>query len=570
MSGEALTQFENKADQQFAALSLPHPNLHLSTWYLLTATEDAQRIWFTGTGNPDDAVVEYLIDKLKFSLRSCLALIARKASDRSSIALPNKLNGDLYSRARDMVFAGVDYAVVMQICGSVHARAAQLELAGDVYDVTVDERLIDARYSAFELMRQTASREPDIPISALLWLWMRSRERRPDVIHAVAATVRLKSRHVVYEMTPDLALWLAQSVPQRPLIIPQGWSFPWGGLEDTRLLLNAFGLRVLYHICAVHFGAVDRGLRGGAEGDLVLCQSEDDWVLDIRKNSSLDPGQIRTFVRYLTYGVRVTSPDQALQPFVPLGRNLLGVPGLAVMSSNLDRNLLTLQARVDPPSFNNQSGLFEKRMTSYLETAFRAKWSHVVPNRTLSLDSGSEEVDLLVCEPETRTVLVLELRWILPPADPREVQSKKVACHAKVPQARRKRDAVRRGLAQVLESAFGISTQRPESWRVEGAVVIEGFGGAPSPDPAVPIIPEWVLEAGVRRARNLRALADWMLSRAWLPVDGRDYQFIHEPRSLLGLQVRYAAISPIRSGPQFLEDATSALDARRGDVASQH
>lgn len=562
MSREALHRFETNADQKFEAQVLPHPNYYVSAWYLLTQAEDAQRIWFTGTGNPDDGVVEYLVDKLKFSLRSCLAFASRKAVDRTNMRMPDKVNGNLYSRARAMIEAGVDYAVVMQVCGSAHAGSADIELSGDIYDVAVDDRHFDARYSAFELMRQSASREPDVPMSALIWAWMRWQERRPEVLQAISSSIRIQSRRVVYEFSPELCYGLSLSVPQRPLIIPENWTFPWGGRYDTVLLMNALGLRLLYHVCAIHFGSVDRGLRGGAEGDLLLCQSEEDWVLDIQKNSSLDLEQIRTFVRYLTYGNNVTSPDQALQPFVPLGGGVLGVPALAFLSSNVDRNLLTLQARVDPRSFDKQSKMFEQEMTGALERAFKSKWVNVVPGRTYSVASGREEIDLLICEPETKTVLVLELRWILPPADPREVQSKKVACHEKVPQALRKRNAVRESLAQVLHSAFALPIESPNRWRVEAAVVVEGFGGAPSADATIPVIPEWVLEAGVRRAQNLSALLDWLLSTAWLPVDGRDYHLVHEPRELLGMNVRYAGVSPIRSGPEFLEDATKDLETK--------
>lgn len=561
MAQEALTLFEDAADLKFEAHALPHPNVYVSTWYLLIASEDAQRIWFTSHTGLDDAVVEYLLDKVKFSLRSCLSLAARKARDRSSMPLPDKVISDLYVRARRMIDAGNEYAVVSQICGSIYANSATIVLEEGIYDVSVDERMIDARYSAFELMRQSASTELALPMSALIWSWIRREEFRPDVLGEIAASIQVKSRRVVYEFDPVLGYELAQHVPQRALIIPQGWKFPWGGLHETVLLMNSLSLRVLYHVCAVHFGAVKYGLKGGAEHDLVLCQSEDDWVQDILKNSSLDLESIRTFVRYLTFGNGVTSPDQALQPFVPLGRGLLGVPGFALMSSNVDRNLLTLQARVDPRSFDKQSELFERDMTRSLEDAFRRRWDHVITGRTYALGSSREELDLVVCEPQTKTVLVLELRWILSPADPREVQSKKVACHEKVPQTMRKRNAARANLAQLLNSAFGIEPEDADRWRVEAAVVVEGFGGAPTTEPTIPIIPEWVLEEGVGRGPNLQGLVDWLLSTSWLPVDGRDYHFNHETRSMFDMQVRYAGVSPIRTGREFLQDATRMLKA---------
>lgn len=116
----------------------------------------------------------------------------------------------------------------------------------------------------------------------------------------------------------------------------------------------------------------------------------------------------------------------------------------------------------------------------------------------------------------------------------------------------------RANLPQLLRAAFGLDAAK-EGWHVEAAVVIEEFGGAPTPDPRVPIIPDWVLKEGVKRARTLKALVPWLLSETWLPVPGRDFELSHDAQRLLDMQVRFAGIFPIRSGRQFVEDATAGL-----------
>lgn len=362
-------------------------------------------------------------------------------------------------------------------------------------------------------MRQSAG-EATVAYSALFWFWIREGDRRPPVIRTIMESTRLRGRHIRYNYDTGLAISLGQAMPQASFFIPNEWQFAWGGRYATTLLLNSLSLRALYHLIAVQFGAQKYGLKGGAEHDLCLVLERDMWINDLELMSSLPREQIWTFIDHLTYGYMMGTPDQALQPFVPLGENKLALGPLGWLSSNVERNLLSLQARLQPEELNRQSDLFEIQMTKALVDTLKERWPLVVANRTFSLPEGKEEFDILVCDPETKTLLDLELRWILPPADPREVQHKSQACWEKVNQTERKTKVAAKNLKYLLNSAFGLSEIIEREWFVRGFAVVEGFGGVKSLNAAVPIVPEWVLVAGVRAEHSLRRLADWAVSLA--------------------------------------------------------
>ena len=555
----ALKEFEEKADAAFAKLAVPHPNLHIASWYLLTVSEDIQR-WLMLRGEVNDWQLEFWMDRYKFALRHCLTLAQQRAVDRSAMAIPDRVTPAMWIRSREMLFAGVDYSQAAQACASGHSGSMQFSKDGDAF-VIIPAPLTDARYGALELMRQSAvdPEELDISMSALLTVWLRERVPPPDVLGAIAESTRLVSRHIRYHFDPHLTAELAAQLPQPPQLVPAGWSFPWGGQYETSLLVASFSLRVMYHFCAVQSGASARRLAGGAEYDLVLCMSEGEWVRDIHANSSLPLQDIHQFVRYLTNGQGVTSPDQALQPFVPLGAGRLAVPGISVLSSNLERNLLTLQARIEPQRFNGQSALFEQLMTERIRAKFARQWT-VVANRTFSI-GAQEEIDLLVCEPGSRTLLILELRWMLPPADPREVQTKKRVCAEKVLQARRKRNAVRANLRAVVLAAFEIQIAEQDAWKVQAAVIVEGFGGGASADPEIPVVPHFVLEAGAQPAGSLRRLAQWLASDDWFPVEGTDFEIAEMPPTLLGMSVRTTGFAPLSGAHFYLERVIGSLQS---------
>lgn len=554
-----LKRFESAVDAAFASQPLPHPNIHVAIWYLLTVSEDSQRLLFTKLGEKlDNWHIEYYLDRYKFALRQCLAAVHQKTCDRGAMALPEKVVPALYERTHNFLAAGIDYSIAVQICSSTHVGSIRLVDVCGGFAVEFEKRDTDERYGALELMRQSA-REVVVPFSALLWMWIRHTEHLPIAVHKIAGSTRLSKRRIKYTFQPELSYQLAQSIPQPSFLIPEGWRFPWGGQYETTLLVNALCLRVLYHLCAVHFGAGLIGLKGGADTDICLCICREQLAHDIAMNSSLEPAQIDLFIDYLTYGLGVDTPDQALQPLVPLSNQHLGVAGIGLLSSNVERNLLTLQARLEPRLFDSQSSLFEVEMTRELIVVLEQEWKQIAANRTFQLGNAREELDLLICEPETKTVLVLELRWLLPPADPREVQTKKRVCYQKVDQVARKLAAAKSNLPNLLNAAFDITVESSDEWNVDAAVVIQGFGGALSQCDHIPIVPDWVLEAGVRTAPTLKRLSQWMKSLDWLPVHGRDFIIQENPPELLDIKVSYPGLVPTRPGRDYLEDATATL-----------
>ena len=554
----ALVTFEEAVDAAFAAWPLPHPNGYVARWFLLTVAEDSQRLLMVlPEKRLDEALVEHNLDRFKFSLRSCLARTRSECQDWTAMPMPQRAASTQYVRAQKLLFAGIDYSVASQICASAHEGSCIVVKTDSGFRIDVDEDRLDKRYGSLEAMRQSAG-EHLVPHSTLFWFWMTEEAHRPAILWSIMNSTALKRRRIVYSYNHEQAYELAQSMPQSPFLIPDEWTFSWGTRYETTLLLNSLSVRVLYHLIAVQLGAQKFGLRGGAEHDLCLVQSREKWVTDIEAFSQIELHKIQAFVDTLTYGSNTKSPDQALQPLVPMGSNLLGLGPLGWLSSNAERNLLSLQARLDSKAMDRQSHLFELRMTVTLLEVFVRKWRYSAANLKLTLQGVREEIDILVCEPDSKTVAVLELRWMLPPADPREVQSRKTVCWQKVEQAKRKTSAVASSLSAAMLSAFGLNIN-DENWTVQGVVVVEGFGGAKSLDDAIPVVPEWVLRAGVDATPSLRRLVGWAQSLDWLPVEGREFQVLESEPRLQGVSYRYPSISPQRSGRDYLADATSML-----------
>ena len=344
----------------------------------------------------------------------------------------------------------------------------------------------------------------------------------------IGDSILLKKRLITYEYRQYLASELARHIGQPSYLIPDAWKFRWGGRAEITLLLNALSLRCMYHVLAVHFGAHIRGLRGGGESNILLILSRDQLIADVELMSSLNQTLIGACIDDLTWGHGTNTPDPALQPLIPIGVGVLAIPCIHLLSSNQERNLLSLMARTQTAEFDAQSHLFEGEMISSLRSASRPDGVELRSNVHLRIDGNEEEIDVLLIDARSRRLLICELRWMLGPGDPREVQNRKKECLKKVSQLHRKVEwiSARANAAAAVALNCAQSSESADHWVTSGVVLIAGFGGMRSPDGRYPIIPVRLFERAMAKASSLDALAAWCAGLSWLPREGKHFNIV--------------------------------------------
>lgn len=520
---------EADLDANYHGFGLPHPNRSIATWYLLSVLEDNLRNLFILTSDQNARLVEFHLDRLKYSARFALDRIRRECMDVSQVTLPTRMVPKIHTKTTELLYAGVEFMGATQLCSAAHAGTVSFVETDDSITALSDELHHDPRYSALEIFGHTP--QDALDHAARLYAWSRNDELRPDIVTFIARSVRISDKQVTYEYNPQLATALALEMSQHPFIIPDDWRFPWGGRSETTLLINALCVRAMYHWVAVHFGSAFHGFKGGGCANLLHVTEIATLVSDLQEMSSLDERVIRQFVTYLTYGRGMQTPDPALQPLIPLGSGRIALPCLLFLSSNYERSLLVIQARSDARSFDAQSSLFEKDMVTELLKEIAPSWPLIRGNVTLRGRGKQEEVDLLLADVASRTLVACELRWMLQPGDPREVQQRKKACWAKVDQLERKVHWLRENVGSAL-LAMGLDVSDAENWGVEGVVVIDAFGGALSRKSEFPIMTKRLFVRGIKGVPSLRTFAAWSQSLRWLPQDGVHFRTVPQQMDL--------------------------------------
>src|SRR5262249_26046927 len=154
-----------------------------------------------------------------------------------------------------------------------------------------------------------------------------------------------------------------------------------------------------------------------------------------------------------------------------------------VLSSNQERNLLSLMARTQSETFDAQSHLFERDMVAELLSATAPQGTLVRTNIRLTIEGKEEELDVVLVDVSARRLLIGELRWMLGPGDPREILNRQKESLKKVEQIRRKVEWAAHRTPDVVAAALGRpSADIGNGWCTSGVVLLTGYGGTRSPD----------------------------------------------------------------------------------------
>ncbi len=554
-------QVERLTDQALAEAPVPHPLTDISIWHLLTVAEDKLRFLFTGYIEKQEIDFIQLVDETKYALRHSISHVLGNSSAKS-VSLPKRTNPDAYVRASHLIEAGEKYERLCRLIASTYNCRSQFKKVKDGYRLEY-ETLDSIRYGMLEALGHGSGESPDI--TGTLFHWLESGPNSPEsnlVFNKIHSSVKVKKKRVSYEYDPVTAYGIATLVPQRDMIIPENFKFKWGSSFKTHVMISSLMVRCFYHALAIEIAARKFDLKGGAESSLLLVISKDELCRDLQVLANFNKREIYQFIEMLTYGKDTTTPDIALQPLYKSKSKLFMVPSYQILNSNLQRNLLTLLAKTDSKSFDSQSSIFEKDMVSRIEPALK-RWKHHELNTEFKENKIKEEIDGLVIDENSKTIILLELRWVLPPGDVREVFNKIKSISGKVDQLARKIKFVENNIGMIVGRASSnlINVASPTDWKVAGIVVVQGFGGTTSHSEDVPIITLDILLKGLEKFDCLWNLYIWARGLGWLPSENQHFKLeeIKEGNNLVN--VYRDAASPLVNKRDYIKSLNDNIES---------
>jgi len=137
------------------------------------------------------------------------------------------------------------------------------------------------------------------------------------------------------------------------------------------------------------------------------------------------------------------------------------------------------------------------------------------------------EIDLVIVDDTSATILIGELRWMIPPGDVRETVNRIKVCGEKVLQVGRKTRGVADNVATFLRLLGWKGSITPMAWEIFGFVVTENFVFR-SANMDIPMVPLAVLRLGLEAGLDAKRLYSWLRSESWLPKKGQHFEIAEE------------------------------------------
>lgn len=503
---DEVEKLELLVDGAWFATALPYSDWRQSVVTLMTVVEDTLRRQGPGAA-----------DNLKFALRSLLELALRNGMSHVVRPPVPAISERAYRTSVHAMEAADSYEAARLAFGCFWAGKARYEFVSGRH---VMSSVLCPRHEMLD--RLVPLHDVAIDLSDNPVPWAR------ETIIGDSSFDRLNNA-ISYAFRESVPRRLARALPKPRARMPDEW-MAWGVRAGVvRQVLQALVFRCSYHAIAVDEIANYHRLESRGLDQLLLRLEWDRLIAQICRISSVSGSDVALVLGKLLYGTATTNPDPALQPIVAVGPMDVVVPCWIVTSSSVERNFLTLQARIDKSSFNSQSWLFERDMRRDLEVFMRRLGIRF--RSCISTQAG--EADLVLASPDGRTVFVVELKWFMPPGDFRETLERVPTVERGADQAQRKLSALRHGGAQAaLELA-----SPPVNFIA--LVVTEGFS-TQTGDPCVGCVPSAVFKLLLKKMTGGVDLTQILSAQPWLPVEGKHFQRESKDHKLGGVTFEWS------------------------------
>jgi hypothetical protein len=243
------------------------------------------------------------------------------------------------------------------------------------------------------------------------------------------------------------------------------------------------------------------------------------WIKLIADYSGSTNADAERILPDLMFGA---SPAQDLQvmPFVPLARDnsLLAVAPAFPLASNWEENVLRVCSYLRPQTYSQTSLTKEDEMRDQLKSVVKSPRIVTGPR---NLAKGVPDLDLVIEDKTTKTLVLAELKWPRKPYAPREIPERDSEIRKGIGQIKAIKSFLTANPRFLAERHY-VADLLPDYRNVQYCVVSRDHL-VESHDSECPVYGYDVFESEMSGMKDTPSALDFLNSMDWLPREGRDY-----------------------------------------------
>jgi hypothetical protein len=273
------------------------------------------------------------------------------------------------------------------------------------------------------------------------------------------------------------------------------------------------------------------------ESSLVMVKKRFQWINKLNSISGVPRTTCDAIVRELTLRPENRSfTSLCITPFVPLDSrddNLAVAPQFPLTSA-VDENALRQFSYTYPALFSGQNTQKEESMRNLLRSAnpgYKVDFSIPLPD-------GSTEIDVLIEDEATSTVVLAELKWLRKPYKPLERMEREKDLEKGISQLELIR-AYGRAHPNFLLKRGKLSRSLVDYNKVH-ILLVRDYWHWVEPEDTIAILDFDEFLAQLRESTSLADLMTALLSYGWLPIEGQHFYVDYTATSVNGAMIESA------------------------------
>jgi hypothetical protein len=302
-------------------------------------------------------------------------------------------------------------------------------------------------------------------------------------------------------------------------------------LMDVRRVFAA-----LYSLSAVHEYLCDLWRKTCGRypfESAVMVKAPDDWVDLICNISGVPSSTVRLIVEDLTFGA-IRPLDIYIHLFVPSSnRGLLFLIPHFVLNTRPEENILRICSYARPKRYSTISNAKEREMRQHIRQDAPGRFKISGPFKFTC--SGGGDIDLIITDYESSSVLIGELKWVRKAAHPLEHLDRDAELEVGFKQALK----IKRFLASNPNFLRDIGLHDPKKGKpkLNYFVIARDHLMDKVKDKGVYLAEFDALIWALQSSRNLAQVVTKLRGLEWLPSEGREFKVTFEVASVAGVAV---------------------------------
>lgn len=506
-----LREVEKQLDNYYKFNQLTKLPFAASAWHFMSFCED---ISFKEFHSDRDSIHDAAAFADNFVVYLTYPLLWLRNSCPQGGKIPFSFDDSIYKAAWDLSILGENYIPIESAFILASRGLVELRLEGTHITPSPDYAP-ETKYEAYD--RLVRRKEPKYSYPSLVYL-----------IEEIESSLKIRGDKFHYQLNPRIvkhASELLMPLTEGMFNLPDTWQFSNYTMGDFRKLSLSLSAIALIHLQA-RLLAANLGCKGLGYCNSIFVVEEDELLRRLTRYSGVSEDIISYLINDLTYGNReILKPDPAIQPLIKLNHFQYAIMPSLIISCSMERNFTILLNKL--PS--------EKRiylnLVSEKENIMRESIKNEINIPNIRFFDGHipgltqiPDIDLAIINDKEKVCIFTELKWLIAPAEVREVIEKSEEIQKGIDQLLRISEAITQDSTPFL-STLSID----HDYRLYYLVVSDNtIGMGRIQHPQIPVIQKGHFIKKINMLGCLHRLIEWLSNRNYLPIEGKHYQVIYK------------------------------------------